>query len=80
MEFDSSDETPSVWPKSLKILICEGKQLKILRGNLPDTVEEMYVSNNELNELPTLPPQLKKLVCFGNKLTSLPPCPILWKY
>ena len=42
---------------------------------LPDTLKELYCSNNQLNKLPDLPDTLQVLYCNNNQLTKLPDLP-----
>jgi Leucine-rich repeat (LRR) protein len=60
------------------VLDLSGKKLSVL-PTLPDNLEELYCSNNQLTYLTAynqkLPPNLKILECNGNKLTELPTLP-----
>jgi hypothetical protein len=54
--------------------LCHLK-LTSLPKNLPDVRIRLYCYNNELKELPTLPPSIYLLSCGDNKLTRLPTLP-----
>jgi Leucine-rich repeat (LRR) protein len=60
------------------VLDLSGKKLTKL-PSLPDNLEKLYCSNNQLTYLISygekLPPNLKILECNGNKLIELPPLP-----
>ena len=42
---------------------------------LPQNLQELYCSNNQLTYLPSLPQNLTKLYCYHNQLNSFPTLP-----
>jgi len=78
MKYNVPGKGLAVLPKlspSLKVLNCNDNYLLWLPEPLPPTLEELYVSGNQLRRLPTLPKTLKILFCASNFIDELPDLP-----
>ncbi len=67
---------PDSLPNSLKYIKLSYHWSTSFVSNLPDSLEYLDISSNQITQLPTLPSKLKYLDCYENKLTSLPALPI----
>lgn len=67
-------------PPFLECLNCSNNKLDVLPEFLPNTLGWLYVSDNNLTELPILPLPLRILYCSNNKLNNLPALPRKVKY
>ncbi|XP_003221759.1 toll-like receptor 2 [Anolis carolinensis] len=64
------------WPKNLKYLNISHSKVNIVTSCIPQSLEVLDVSNNNLQDFRLTLPQLQELYIQNNKLTTLPP-PVL---
>nr|BAD90590.1 Toll-like receptor 2 [Sus scrofa] len=69
--FDSMPETCQ-WPEKMKYLNLSSTRIHGLTHCLPQTLEVLDISNNNLNSFSLSLPQLKELYISRNKLKTLP--------
>ncbi|XP_042557671.1 toll-like receptor 2 [Dipodomys spectabilis] len=69
--FHSMSETCQ-WPEKMKSLNLSSTQIHSLTRCVPQTLEVLDVSNNNLNSFSLFLPQLKELYISQNKLNTLP--------
>lgn len=68
-------ETVAIYPlKGITAINFSGNKFRTLPP-LPETLEELLCTFNELEVLPELPKSLKSLDCRSNRLTTLPQLP-----
>ncbi|XP_074194520.1 toll-like receptor 2 isoform X1 [Rhinolophus sinicus] len=60
------------WPEKMKYLNLSSTRIHDLTSCIPQTLEILDVSNNNLNSFSLLMPQLKELYISRNKLNTLP--------
>uniref|UniRef100_A0A8C3WRB0 Toll-like receptor 2 n=1 Tax=Catagonus wagneri TaxID=51154 RepID=A0A8C3WRB0_9CETA len=60
------------WPEKIKYLNLSSTRIDSLTSCLPQTLEILDVSNNDLNSFPLILPQLRELHISRNKLKTLP--------
>jgi Leucine-rich repeat (LRR) protein len=60
------------WPTSLRTLILDNNCIRILPGGLPPTLEKLSARHTNIQQIQTLPPNLKQLVVNFTLLTKLP--------
>ncbi|XP_054418305.1 toll-like receptor 2 [Pteronotus mesoamericanus] len=65
------------WPEKMKYLNLSGTRIHRLTDCIPQTLEILDISNNNLNSFPLTMPQLKELYVSGNKLKTLPDASLL---
>ena len=60
------------WPTSLRTLILDNNCIRTLPGGLPPTLEKLSARHTNIQQIQTLPPNLKQLVVNFTLLTKLP--------
>jgi Leucine-rich repeat (LRR) protein len=60
------------WPISLRTLILDNNCIRTLPGGLPPTLEKLSARHTNIQQIQTLPPNLKQLVVNFTLLTKLP--------
>ncbi|XP_028376194.2 toll-like receptor 2 [Phyllostomus discolor] len=60
------------WPEKMKYLNLSSTKIHSLTDCIPQTLEILDISNNNLNSFSLTMPQLKELYISGNKLKTLP--------
>ncbi|KAM5309781.1 toll-like receptor 2 [Glossophaga mutica] len=60
------------WPEKMKYLNLSSTRIYSLTDCIPQTLEILDISNNNLNSFSLTMPQLKELYISGNKLKTLP--------
>ena len=60
------------WPTSLRTLILDNNCIRTLPGGLPPILEKLSARHTNIQQIQTLPPNLKQLVVNFTLLTKLP--------
>lgn len=60
------------WPTSLRTLILDNNCIRTLPGGLPPTLEKLSARHTNIQQIQTLPPNLKQLLVNFTLLTKLP--------